>query len=180
VTVDGTDIDAADVDLLLARYNAPADEGPRGAAWAWSALNDEERTALARVIDVFVATYNTVYAVTEDELIPPCWRHHAGLAHELAVQLWLWYWANLDPKATPAIAGDYHGRHLPGFRSRVDRLLGKSPKECRRGDHPDTWRKSADELLNTYATLPAHPERDDVLAIELLGGLHFGFPPDTL
>ena len=177
MTSGGTDIDQADLDLLLGRYAASGDDAPQGAAWAWSMLNEEERAALARLVDVFVATYNAVYAVAEDDVIPPCWRHHAGLAHELAVQLWLWYWANIDPKATPGIAGDYHGRHLPGFRSRVDRLLGKSPKECRRGEHPDTWRKSADDLIATYPTKWPRSGLDDELAVELLGGLHFGFPP---
>lgn len=171
-----TDIDHADLELLLGRYKDTGEGARYGAAWAWSALDDDERAALARVVEVYVATYNAVYAVTEDELIPPCWRHHPGLAHELAVQLWLWYWANMDPKATPGMAGDYHGRHLPGFRSRVDRLLGKSPKECRRGDHPETWRKSADDVLTTYPDKWPRPECDDELAVELLGDLHFGFP----
>jgi hypothetical protein len=166
--------------LLIGRYQADGKDAPRRAPWVWSLLNDNERAALARMIDVYAVTYNAVHAVTEDELIPPCWRQHAGLAHELAVQLWLWYWANIDPKATPAAAGDYLGRHLPGFRSRVDRLLGKSPKECRRGDHVDTWRKTADDVIATYATKWPQAGTDDELAVEMLAGLHFGFPSDTV
>jgi hypothetical protein len=89
--------------------------------------------------------------------------------------VWLWYFAHLDPKASPPVAGDYYGRHLPGFRAWVDRLLGVSPGECRRGEHPDTWRKDAEKLLATHNQLPTDPDRDE-RDVERLGEPHFGFP----
>lgn len=172
-----TGFDLADLELLLARYDTPASASqPRRPPWTWTALERSERAALARLIDVFVSTYNQVHAITEGELVPPCWRRHPGLAAELAVQVWLWYYAHLDPKAaSPALASDYYGRHLPGFRARLDRLLGVSPGECRRGEHPQTWRKDADQRLATYHQLPTHPDRDEH-DVDLLGDLHFGFP----
>lgn len=171
-----TAFDLADVELLLERYEAAAGEDePRRPPWTWAALDRAERAALARMVDVFVSTYNHVHAVKDNELVPPCWRRHPALAAELAVQVWLWYFAHMDPKASPAVAGDYYGRHLPGFRSRVDRLLGVSPGECRQGEHPDTWRKEAEQLLAKYDGLPSDPDQNEQ-DVDLLGALHFGFP----
>ncbi|MGH3709281.1 MAG: hypothetical protein ACRDRQ_14520 [Pseudonocardiaceae bacterium] len=168
--------DLADLELLLTRYDTPdSAEQPRRPPWTWTALDRAERAALARMVEVFVSHYNHVHAITGKELIPPCWRRHPGLAAELAVQVWMWYYAHLDPKASPALASDYYGRHLPGFRSRLDRLLGVSPGECRRGEHPDTWRKDADKLLATYDQLPTDPAHDKH-DVERLGEPHFGFP----
>lgn len=176
MTTTGAGFDLADLELLLERYDTPASASqPRRPPWTWTALERSERAALARMIDVYVSTYNHVHAITENELVPPCWRQHPGLATELAVQVWLWYFAHLDPNTSPAIAGDYYGRHLPGFRSRLDRLLGVSPGECRRGEHPDTWRTDAQERLATYDQPPPDPDRDE-RDTDLLGELHFGFP----
>lgn len=166
--------DADDLDRLLVLFNTPATgKLPRRPPWTWSALTRDERGALARMIDVWVDTYNHVHAVAFPELIPACWRRHPGLASELAVQVWVWYTAHIHPQTTPLIAGDYYLRHLPGFRARVDRLLGASPAECRRGDHPDTWRGDADTHLATYATYTADTDDDRV---DLFGQMHFGFP----
>jgi hypothetical protein len=117
-----------DLALPVDLYAAPAaGPQPRRPPWTWAALTPTEQEALARMIDVWVDSYNHVHAITPTELIPPCWRQHPALAAELAVQLWLWYLSHLDRKATPAIAGEYYLRHLPGFRTRVDRLLASPP-----------------------------------------------------
>lgn len=176
MTTTGTAFDQADLELLLTRYDTPTStEQPRRPPWTWAALERSERAALARMIEVFVSAYNQVHAITEDELVPPCWRWHPGLATELAVHIWLWYAAHLDPTTSPTLAADYYNRHLPSFQNRLDRLLGISPGECRRGEHPNTWRKDAQERLATYNQLPTNPDRDD-RALDLLGELHFGFP----
>jgi len=47
------------------------------------------------------------------------------------------------------------GVHLPGFRGRIDRMLGRSPGECRKGQHAPTWRKAADDQLAAYTDVPA-------------------------
>jgi hypothetical protein len=169
--------DLADLELLLARYDTPTDTTQaRRPPWTWTALDPAERAALARLIDVFVHSYNQVHAITEDELIPPCWRRHPGLAAELAVQVWLWYSVHLDPHtASPTLAAEYYLRHLPGFRHRLNRLLGISPGECRRGQHPASWRTDADQRLATYPQTPTDPDRDEH-DVEALGALDFGFP----
>lgn len=175
-TSGATAFDDDDLALLLERYDTPAnDNQPRRPPWTWAALDQTERAALARMIDVWVDTYNHIHAITPTELIPPCWPRHPALATELAVQLWLWYHAHMDPRTTPLIAGDYYLRHLPGFRSRIDRLLGASPGECRRGEHPNTWRHDTDAQLaiNTQLHSALAGDREQVA---LLGELHFGFP----
>lgn len=170
-----TAFDPDDLALLLERYDTPASENePRRPPWTWAALNHDERLALARMIDVWVETYNYIHAITPNELIPPCWRHHPALATELAVQIWLWYVAHMDARTTPLIAGDYYLRHLPGFRDRVDRLLGVSPGECRRGEHPTTWRHDTDQHIAAYSSQSQTQDSNTEL-IELLGYLHFGF-----
>lgn len=170
-----TAFDPDDLALLLERYDTPAsDNEPRRPPWTWPALNHQERLALARMIDTWAETYNYIHAITPNELIPPCWREHPALATELAVQLWLWYTAHMDPRTTPLIAGDYYLRHLPGFRSRLDRLLGTSPGECRRDEHPTTWRRDTDQQLAAYSQRP-HTSGAGNDRIELLGELHFGF-----
>lgn len=175
MTSGATAFDPDDLALLLERYDTPASEKePRRPPWTWAALNSEERLALAHMIDIWTETYNYIHAITPNELIPPCWRHHPALATELAVQLWLWYATHMDPHTTPLIAGDYYLRHLPGFRSRLDRLLGASPRECRRGEHPNTWRHDTDEQLAAYIQHPDTPGNGDH-RIELLSESHFGF-----
>lgn len=175
MTGGATAFDDEDLELLLALFNTAGDsEQPRRAPWTWSVLDPRERAALARMIDVWVDTYNHVHATTLTDLIPPCWRRHPGLATELAVHVWLWYAAHIHPKTTPLIAGDYYLRHLPGFRTRLDHMLGASPPECRRGEHPHTWRSDTDTRRAAYTATQPKPNDDDYL--DPLGELHFGFP----
>ena len=58
------------------------------------------------------------------------------------------------------------GVHLPGFRGRIDRMLGRSPGECRKGQHAPTWRKAADDQLAAYTDVPADQKHQ---AVEPLG-----------
>lgn len=53
-------------------------------------------------------------------------------------------------------------------------LLGRSPGECRRGQHPQIWRKDADEQLSSYRSLPGDSRRDGQ-DIERLAALPFAF-----
>lgn len=164
-----------DLDLLLSLYRTTTDpDKVSRPPWTWSTLLGAERAALARLLNEFTAHYNHTYATSEDDLIPPCWPNHPGLAYELATHLWLWYSAHLDSAATAAIAGDYYLRHLPGFRHRLTHLLGQSPAECRRGQHPRTWRKDADHAL---ATAMSGVDPTDRNAISGLSLLNFGFTP---
>lgn len=171
-----TAFDPADVALLIERFeHDPKSEDPPRFPWAWEALGPQESAALARLVDVYVATYNHTLATAVEEVVPPCWPRHPGLARELAVQVWLYYAVHHHPKASPAAAAEFYGRHVVGFRGRVEKHLGRSPIECRTGGHLHSWRKDLDELLAEYEH---HSSADapNTSAIEQLGELHFGFP----
>lgn len=135
-----------DVAMLLALLDAePA--AIRRTPWTWAALSEKEAAALRRTVRRWVADYNAVHAVTSRELIPACWELHPGLAHDLAVTVWVYYDTHHDRRSTPLMAGDYHLRYLPAFRARLDHLLGSDPAGCRAGEHPASWRTSSGEVL---------------------------------
>ncbi|WP_447002375.1 hypothetical protein ACRAKI_21875 [Saccharothrix isguenensis] len=127
----------------------------RRTPWTWAALSHEEAAALRRTVRRWVADYNLVHAVSSRELIPDCWPQHPGLAHDLAVMVWVYYDSHHDRRTTPLMAGDYHLRHLPGFRSRLDRWLGSDPTSCRAGEHPASWRASPGDALRPSDRLRA-------------------------
>ena len=58
-----------------------------------------------------------------------------------------------------------------GFRSDLDRLLGRDPMACRSGDHPETWRSTTDEQADRYSPVDASSELGYLMA------QHFGFLP---
>lgn len=168
-----------DLDLLLQLYEHDPKSGDlRRPPWTWAALIAEESAALARLVDAWVETYNHTLATRPEEIVPPCWRQHPGLADELAVQVWLYYAVHHHSSASPAAAGEYYLRHLPGFRSRIEPLLGRSPVECRAGQHVDTWRSDLDQVLNAAPDADVHSASEDALRVEHLTALHFGFRPE--
>ncbi|KOX27067.1 hypothetical protein ADK67_14680 [Saccharothrix sp. NRRL B-16348] len=157
-----------DVAMLLALLEAePA--AIRRTPWTWAALSEKEAAALRRTVRRWVADYNAVHAVTSRELIPDCWELHPGLAHDLAVMMWVYYDSHHDRRSTPLMAGDYHLRYLPGFRSRLNHLLGSDPASCRAGAHPASWRTTPGETRH----LVDHHQPVD--ADEGSTALHFSF-----
>lgn len=143
-----------DAAILLALLESePA--AVRRTPWTWSVLSQEESAALKRMVRRWVADYNVVHAVTSRELIPDCWPLHPGLAYDLAVMVWVYYDTHHDRRTTPLMAGDYHLRYLPGFRSRLDHLLGSDPAGCRAGEHPASWRTIPGDVLRPADRLQA-------------------------
>jgi hypothetical protein len=122
--------------------------------WNPALLDADERRALESLLARFVADYNTRLAVAADEVIPPCWPKHEGMAHFLAVLAWGWYSVHVDPAARALEALDFHERHLPLTRVELTRLLGRNPAQCRRGEHDDNWRKPADDLIGQTKAAP--------------------------
>jgi hypothetical protein len=137
-----------EVEALVA-LSEPSPDGRRRAPWNWAALTAEECTVMEGMLQGWVDCFNQTVAVTEDDLIPPCWLQHAGLAYELAAIFWLWFGANIDRDATLVKIAEYYARYLPSFRSRLTAMLGASPRECRQGSHPRSWRSKADTLLRS-------------------------------
>jgi hypothetical protein len=134
--------------MLMARYWPDKTTSGRKPPWTWSALAEDERFALDEIVTGWVASHNDTYAVSEDRVIPACWRQHPWLTAELATITFLWWSAHLDPTATVSDAGEFYLRYLPGFHDRLQDMLGRSPGECRRGEHPTTWRRGVENLLD--------------------------------
>lgn len=173
-------LNADDLDLLLARYELPGEKSEEQfrPPWTWAALTTEEAAALGRLCDTYAATYNRVYVVDRSEIVPPCWRQHLGLAHDLAVQVWHYYAAHLHTKATPNMAGDFHQRYLPAFRNRVEGWLGRNPSECQRGAHVTNWRKEIADRLDEQHQASQNSSTDQD-SVDTLAALHFGFSDRT-
>ncbi|QFZ20568.1 hypothetical protein [Saccharothrix syringae] len=173
-----------DVVMLLALLDAePA--AIRRTPWTWAALSKQEIAALRRTVRRWVNDYNVVHAVTSREVIPDCWELHPGLAHDLAVMVWVYYDTHHDPRSTPLMAGDYHLRYLPAFRARLDHLLGGDPASCRAGEHPASWRTSPGDVLRPADRLqaadPGEPSEALSFAFGFTGGsamssMRFGVP----
>jgi hypothetical protein len=157
-------------DTLIARYRLLG--GPTGymLPWSWSDLPPAETDALVEVVDAFVESYNNLWALTESDTVPPCWHHHAALAHDLAALAWGYFQAYRDPNATPELALRFQA-HLPRFRERMDYWLGADPAACRDGRHSRSWRpRMAPAASNPRDSAE---ERDAVI---LLGADDLGFP----
>lgn len=171
-----TEFDPADLATVIDLYHV--DDAQKKAdetcqlPWTWAALSPAQASAMGRLIDVFAATYNRALATETRELVPPCWRQHEGLATELLVVFWSFYAVHWHAKATPLAAFDFYGRHLPGFRGRVEKLLGNGAKECQEGRHVPSWRKEIDDAISRYASSAETP-----CDVSTLTGMHFGFRP---
>lgn len=150
---------------------APAQPPPPPPPWAWSNLTDDEAHALDDAVQEWVGDYNRHLAITEDHVIPACWRQHPGLAQELPVQFHGWLAVHRDPSAAALAALDYYTRSLPSFRDRVTLLLAPDPLKCRTGQHPP-----ADDGLDRTITRAATdvdargPDIIDVLRNTSFGG----------
>jgi hypothetical protein len=116
-------------------------------------LSTEEREELLQACENFITDYNATYAYVEEEIIPPCWLLHPGLAKEIPARMWLHHATHHGTKSTPTMIVDYYNRHLPGFRSRIEKMLGQQPKECQKGQHSATWRSNIDTVINNHKTL---------------------------
>ena len=55
-------------------------------------------------------------------------------------------------------------------------MLGRSPGECRKGQHAPTWRKAADDQLAAYTDVPADQKHQAVapVAVGTSGSLTSG------
>jgi hypothetical protein len=147
-----------DLGRLLDLYGDRTPE--RRLPWNPALLDDDERQALECLVAEFIVDYNSVLAVADDEVIPPCWRKHEGVFRFLAVLVWSWYSVHVDAAATAIAALDFHERHLPLARAELNRLLGRMPTQCRRGEHDENWQKPVVDLLrrsnSNAAPAPAH------------------------
>ncbi|MGH3547116.1 MAG: hypothetical protein ACRDQU_03130 [Pseudonocardiaceae bacterium] len=113
------------------------------AAWVWftppAAAEDDPdaKTDDPRItVDNFVTWYNITYVGidgTRAKPIPDCWRHHPGLAMEIATLAYSWRTANIGPQAAPREAQYWHHQWRPGFTDRLTREWTHT--DCTDGDH---------------------------------------------
>ncbi|TDQ00605.1 hypothetical protein EV186_102466 [Labedaea rhizosphaerae] len=73
-------------------------------------------------------------------------------------------------------AAEYYLRYLPGFQSRLDEMLGRSPMECRQGNHPSSWRRDVDAHNTAYGMSMPFSEKQ---VIDELRRQQFGFGSST-
>ena len=123
------------------------------------------QATVVAVVDGFVAAYNQWWAMSDAQLVPPCWPRHPALAYDLAAQALTFHWAYLDERATPDRAARFQGELVP-FADRLERWLGDQPDQCRAGRHRRDWR----QVTATSRT----PDRDsteyaDALALPVWG-----------
>ena len=118
---------------LGSRIGNPKNPGPP--PWAWTNLSTSEAQLIDQALDEYVEHYNRIHAAVVDEVIPRCWRKHPAAAQELPVQFWAWWASHIDVRATVPVALEYYSRSLPGFQTRLPKLLGRGATNCRKGEH---------------------------------------------
>ncbi|MCU1650531.1 MAG: hypothetical protein JWQ60_1680 [Pseudonocardia sp.] len=153
--------------VLVAEYEQA--EGGDRLPWNWAALPDGHRETLVALVDDFVGSYNRLWAMTDEQTVPPCWYRHPALAYDLAALAWAYYEAYRHREATPGRALDFQAQ-LAAFGERLERWLGSQPGECRGGNHPRDWRHVR-ESVRDHA--PGSVDHAD--AVALLGAENFGF-----
>lgn len=158
---------------LMAAYRQPATAGGERLPWSWATLSPAERATSATLLDGFVKSYNRTWAISQQQIVPPCWRRHPALAHDLAALAWAYYQAYRDPMATPDRALQFQAGLLP-FAKRMNRWLGSKPGECRAGQHAASWR-DADGITSAAR----RSTTEDTDAVTLLGEETFGFATDS-
>ena len=133
------------------RINNQKNPGPP--PWCWVNLNASESALLDQALDEFVEHYNRIHATVVEEVIPRCWRKHPAMAQELPVQFWAWWASHIDVRATVPVALEYYSRGLPGFQTRLPKLIGKGGTNCRKGQH----------------VAPTDPELIDAITFDMTG-----------
>lgn len=121
------------------------EERPEPAAWAWfsppaAAEDDPQSREDPRfTVENFIAFFNVTYRGPEGgraKPIPDCWRHHPGLAAEVATLAYSWRAAHVGSAAAARDAQHWHHQWRPGFTERLGRDW-VSP-DCLDGHHQPT------------------------------------------
>ncbi|MCK2239990.1 MULTISPECIES: hypothetical protein [unclassified Crossiella] len=150
--------DADDFEVLRELYDAPTSgsgPGKRRARHPWNrrALTEREADAQDRLSRTFAVHYNRRWAQSVRELIPPCWPEHDELTDELDTLCWTWYYAHWDERANALTPAEFRLRYLPGFRSRLPRLLGPNGLLCQEGKHPVGWRRVVEAQIQVLEAI---------------------------
>ncbi|KAB1943166.1 hypothetical protein F8271_10375 [Micromonospora sp. ALFpr18c] len=93
--------------------------------WDWSAMNKEQaaaawHTLIDWVRDILAGTYGLVGPTGgRRDKIPACWYRHPDVVTELSWLCQEWHRLYRSAKGTPAGAGEWHDRWLPGTINRL-------------------------------------------------------------
>ncbi|MEV7090129.1 hypothetical protein AB0O07_30315 [Streptomyces sp. NPDC093085] len=126
--------------------------------WDLGALPSELSEPLPTWLDSVCRWLNGRYAWQPQDVIPPCWPQHEGLAYEIAALAFARSDAYTDPSSTVVWHEQYDR-----FLTRMHKSLGKAGDDCRAGRHDDrparfqlaAWPTRADG--NTGQPEPAVP-----------------------
>ncbi|GAB1645328.1 hypothetical protein [Krasilnikovia sp. MM14-A1259] len=120
------------------------------AAAAWTTLIEWVR-------DVLTGVCGAVGDTGRHPCIPSCWRRHPHAVAELGWLCQEWYRLYGTGTGTPAGAGEWHNRWLPG----VIRRLAKEATTAKCGLHHEPTRHRPDDFADDAAAL-GKAVRDDV------------------
>ncbi|MET9142973.1 hypothetical protein [Streptomyces sp. NPDC004042] len=118
--------------------------------WDLGALPVELVEPMPAWLDAVCRWLNTRYAWQPQDVIPPCWAEHEGLAYDIAALAFARGYAYADAGAS-VIWHEQYDR----FLTRMNKSLGKAGDDCRAGRHEE---RPARFLL---AAWPASSEADD-------------------
>ncbi|MGW2840579.1 hypothetical protein ACWCWD_22650 [Streptomyces sp. NPDC001493] len=107
-----------------------AADGP--APWDLGALSAELTEPMTPWLDSVCRWLNRTYAWQPQQIIPPCWAKHGGLAYDIAALAF----ARGDAYADAGSSVIWH-EHLDRFFTRMNKFLGLAANECRVGQHED-------------------------------------------
>ncbi|MGW0856124.1 hypothetical protein [Streptomyces sp. NPDC002690] len=102
------------------------------ALWDLGALSAELTEPMALWLDSVCRWLNRTYAWQPQDVIPPCWAKHAGLAYEIAALAF----ARGDAYAEADSSVIWHEQY-DRFLTRLNKVLGKAGDECRVGKHDE-------------------------------------------
>ncbi|MFI6372420.1 hypothetical protein [Streptomyces sp. NPDC050546] len=105
-------------------------DGP--APWDLGSLSAELIEPMPAWLDSVCRWMNGRYAWQPQDVIPPCWARHEGLAYEIAALAF----ARQDAYTTAGSAVTWHEQY-DRFLTRMHTTLGKAGDECRVGKHEE-------------------------------------------
>ncbi|MGW4883465.1 hypothetical protein [Streptomyces murinus] len=100
--------------------------------WDLGSLPTELMAPMPAWLDSVCRWLNGRYAWQPQDVIPPCWEQHEGLADQIAALAF----ARIEVYADVGSAVVWHEQY-ERFLSRMNRSLGKAGDECQVGRHQD-------------------------------------------
>ncbi|WP_424212698.1 hypothetical protein ACN20G_11800 [Streptomyces sp. BI20] len=146
-----------DLPVVVAEYlvKLATKEGVGSPPWEFGGLPASARAGVLEWLDGVARWLNHAYAWQPEQVIPPCWAQHPGLALDLAGLAF----ARLDLAREPAgSAVVWHERYERAL-TRWNTALGRSGNDCRAGQHEH---RPARVVMAAWGTPRTHSTEDAV------------------